>query len=170
MRALSEAMSAHLAQEVTMLATCWKLTRRDETVLGFTDHDVDLVVDEVLYKARSGMTPTAVSSSLGLAVDNMDIEGLLDDEAITEADIIAGAYDGAKIDVFMVNYADIEAGAIALTKGWLGEVTLKGKQFIVDVRRVSARSCNRPLERSIRRLAGRIWVMGDARRTLQCSR
>jgi uncharacterized phage protein (TIGR02218 family) len=137
MHVLSTALSDHLAQEVTTLATCWKLTRKDATVLGFTDHDVDLVVDAVLYKARAGMTATAVTSSLGLQVDNMDIEGLLSDEAIAEVDVIAGKYDYAAVEVFIVNYKDIAAGKLALTTGWLGEVTLKGQQFVAEVRSLS---------------------------------
>lgn len=139
MRTLSEDLSAHIAQEVTTLATCWKVTRKDTTVLGFTDHDVDLVVDGTLYKARSGMTPTAVSASLGLQVDNMDIEGLLSDETITETDVIAGKYDYAEVSVFMVNYMDIGAGKLKLTTGWLGEVTLKGQQFVAEIRSLSQR-------------------------------
>lgn len=139
MRMLSEAMEAHLSLDVTSLATCWKLTRRDAVVLGFTDHDADIHVGDVLYKARGGMTPTAVSSSLGLQVDNMDIEGLLSDDAITEVDVIAGAYDYAEVSVFMVNYREVEAGILPLTTGWLGEVTLKGQQFVAEVRGISQR-------------------------------
>lgn len=137
MQTLSPALSSHLAQEVTTLATCWKLTRKDTTVMGFTDHDVDLVVDSVLYKARTGMTPTAVTSSLGLQVDNMDIEGLLSDDAIAEADVIAGKYDHAAVEVFLINYKDIAAGKLSLATGWLGEVTLKGQQFVAEVRGLS---------------------------------
>lgn len=137
MQQLSTALSNHLAQEVTTLATCWKLTRRDNVVLGFTDHDADIVIDNVTYKARTGMTPTAVTSSLGLQVDNMDIEGLLSDEAITEIDIIAGKYDYAAVEVFIVNYMDVVAGKLSLTHGWLGEVTLKGQKFVVEIRSLS---------------------------------
>ncbi|MFN7451682.1 MAG: DUF2163 domain-containing protein, partial [Alphaproteobacteria bacterium] len=79
MRSFSQGLSNHLAQEVTTLATCWKVTRRDGAVLGFTDHDKTLTFQGVTYKAQTGMTPTAVSSSLGLAVDNLDIEGMLSD-------------------------------------------------------------------------------------------
>ncbi|MFZ4124576.1 MAG: DUF2163 domain-containing protein [Rickettsiales bacterium] len=137
MQNVSTALSSHLAQEVMTLATCWKLTRKDNVVLGFTDHDVDIVFSGVTYKARSGMTPTAVTTSLGLQVDNLDIEGLLSDDAITEADVLAGVYDYAAVEVFIINYKDVSAGKLSLTTGWLGEVTLKGQQFIAEVRSLS---------------------------------
>jgi hypothetical protein len=41
------AFTQHLADEVTTLATCWKSTRRDGAVLGFTDHLRDLELDGV---------------------------------------------------------------------------------------------------------------------------
>ena len=42
MKTISAGLAQHLAGEVTTLATCWKITRRDSVVLGFTDHVFDL--------------------------------------------------------------------------------------------------------------------------------
>jgi hypothetical protein len=54
MKTISTALAEHLAGDVTTLATCWKITRRDGVVLGFTDHVRDLDVDGVTYRAASG--------------------------------------------------------------------------------------------------------------------
>ncbi|MDH3770986.1 MAG: DUF2163 domain-containing protein [Nitrospirota bacterium] len=53
-KTISSALTQHLAGEVTTLATCWKITRRDSVVQGFTDHVLDLEIDRVTYKAASG--------------------------------------------------------------------------------------------------------------------
>ena len=103
MKSLTTAMQLHLAGEVTTLATCWKLTRRDGAVMGFTDHDQSITVGEVTYQAESGFTPSAVHSSSALNVDNLDVEGMLDNAAISEADVLAGRYDYAEISIFRVN-------------------------------------------------------------------
>lgn len=134
MKTLTSATETHLAQEVTTLTTCWKMTRRDSTVMGFTSHDRDIVVDSVTYKAASGFTPTAIASSSALNVDNLDLEGMLTDQSITEADIMAGLYDFAEIEIFMVNYAAPEDGQVMLRRGWLGEVSFSGNHFIAEVR------------------------------------
>ncbi len=42
MRAIPSSLAAHLSGEVTTLCRCWRLTRRDGTASGFTDHDRDL--------------------------------------------------------------------------------------------------------------------------------
>lgn len=143
MKPLSPALQAHLAQQVTTLATCWKLTRRDGTVMGFTDHDRDLTVAGSVYAAATGFTPTAVSSSSALNVDHMDVEGMLSSGAISEADLMAGRYDHAEILVFQVNYQDTEQGTLPLRTGWLGEVELRGGRFVAEVRGLAQRLSQR---------------------------
>lgn len=134
MKTLSTTLAGHLAQETLSLAQCWKITRRDGAVLGFTGHDADIFYEEVTYQAASGFTPSAVASQASLAVDNMDIEGVLDSAAITEADILAGRYDFAQVETFLVNYADLSQGRVSLRSGWLGEVQLSRQQFVAEVR------------------------------------
>jgi uncharacterized phage protein (TIGR02218 family) len=89
MKNISVALATHIAGEVTTLATCWKLARRDNVVFGFTDHDTDITVDSIIYKAASGFTPSAVQNTVSLSVDNLDVEGMLSAGNITEADIMA---------------------------------------------------------------------------------
>lgn len=139
MKTLSFALTNHLQQEVTTLATCWKLTRRDGTVMRFTDHDRDIVFEANMYLAATGFTPTAVSGSAGLAVDNLDVEGMLDSSALTEEDIHAGKYDHAELEVFMVNYASPSDGKLPLRTGWLGEVRYTDGKFVAEVRGLTQR-------------------------------
>ncbi len=139
MKQISTALATHLAGEVTTLATCWKLTRRDNTVFGFTDHDIDIILDSVVYKAASGFTPSTIQNTASLSVDNLDIEGMLNDGSITEVDIMAGLYDFAEIEIFRVNYNDLTQGILKLRRGWLGEVSLAKQQFIAEVRGLTQR-------------------------------
>lgn len=134
MRTASSNMAAHLAGEVTSLAVCWKLTLVGGTVMGFTDHTSDLTVSSQLYKAATGFSPTSVETKDKFSVDNLDVAGILDAAAITEADIMAGKYDFAEIEIFMVNVTDLTQGIITHRRGWLGEVTLKNGQFVAEVR------------------------------------
>lgn len=137
MKSITSNLATHLAGEVTTLATCWKLTRKDAVVMGFTDHDTDLTVDSVVYKAASGFTPSAIESNSSLAVDNLEIEGMLDSAAIKETDVMAGLYDFAGVEVFIVNFADISQGKLKLRRGWLGEVSTAGGRFVAEMRGLS---------------------------------
>lgn len=134
MKQASAQLAAHLEGEVTTLATCWKVTRTDGVVLGFTDHDRDLVVDGLSYRASSGFRRTAIRSSASMAVDNLDLEAVLDSEAITDADLRAGRYDRAEVEVFLINWADPAMGVLRLRRGWLGDVTIRDHMAVAELR------------------------------------
>lgn len=134
MKQISAELKTHLVGEVTTLATCWKITRRDAVMLGFTNHDRNLSFDSLEYKAASGFTPSAIENSPALNVDNLDVEGILSSGSITEADIMAGRYDFAEIEIFQVNYQDLTQGALKLRRGWLGEVSFHQDYFVAEVR------------------------------------
>lgn len=134
MRTASAGLNAHLSGEVTSLAICWKLSLVDNSIMGFTDHTSDLTISSQLYKAATGFSPTSIETKDRFSVDNLDVAGILDSSSITEADIMAGKYDFAEIEIFMVNVTDLTQGRIVHRRGWLGEVSLKNGQFIAEVR------------------------------------
>lgn len=138
MQTLSPALSAHLQAEVTSLATCWQLTLRDGTIMGFTDYSSSITIEERVYEAQTGFTPSAIVSTNSFAVDNLDIEGMIDSDVITREDIIAGRFDFAELEVFMVNYQDVSQGLLSLKRGWLGELSLSNGKFVAEVRGLTA--------------------------------
>ncbi len=98
-------LKAHLAGGATTLSRCFAVTRKDGVVLGFTDHDRDLVFDGISFRAESGMTAKAIQQGTGLSVDNSEAFGALKSDAIVEEDILAGRYDGAEVRAWLVNWA-----------------------------------------------------------------
>jgi uncharacterized phage protein (TIGR02218 family) len=134
MQNISEKLINYMQCEVTTLATCWQLKLRDGAVLGFTEADFDLKIDNVVYQANTGLWSSAIESSTKLNADNLEVEGLLESEFITEQDILAGRYDHAEVAVFMVNYLDVSAGKLQLRTGWLDDVSLSGHRFYAEVR------------------------------------
>lgn len=139
MKSASPALAAHLAGEVTTLATCWRLERADGWVRGFTDHDRELVVDGLTYVASTGFLPSAIKTASDLSVDNLDVDGFLDDAALRAEDLIAGLFDGARIEVFIVNWADLGQGRLLLRKGFLGEIKRADQRFSAEIRGLSNR-------------------------------
>ena len=133
MKALTSQMRAHLKEEGTTLCFCWKLTRRDGEVLGFTDHDAPLVVGGTRYEARSGVAASALESSLGLSVDNMEAYGALSSGGLDESQLSVGFYDHAAVEIYRVNWADPRQ-YILVKKGTLGEVRRTQDSFTAEVR------------------------------------
>lgn len=134
MKTVSPALAAHLAGGAHTMATCWLVTRTDGQVFGFTNHDLDLLIDGVTYQAATGIDRSTIESRQGLSVDNADAVGFLDSEAITDEDLRAGYWDHAEIRVFEVNWADLTMGDLKQMRGWLGEVALEDAKYRAELR------------------------------------
>ena len=124
--------------ELTTLAFLWRLVRSDGVALGFTSHDRDLVRDRFVYRATPGMRPSAIRWSDGFAVDDLDVEGALTSDAITEADLRGGRWDGARLRLSAVDWADTAAAPIILLEATLGAVSVRDGAFSVALRGPSA--------------------------------
>lgn len=142
MKTISPALKAHLQGEVTTIATCWKATLTNNQVYGFTDHTEDITFDSVTFEASTGFTPSNIQATNDLAVDNLEVHGLLSSDAISEADIMAGLWDYATVEVFIVNWADLTQGALYLRKGELGNVKINRSSFIAEMRGMMQRLTN----------------------------
>lgn len=127
-------MTAFLEPDLTTIALCWRLERRDGAALGFTGHDRDLDIDGLRYRAAPGMLPSAIGLSDGFEPDTLDIEGALSGDAISAADLRAGRWDGASVSVFMVDWEAPGDERLALARGELGEVSIRGDAFEAELR------------------------------------
>jgi len=138
MKALSAGLETHLRSGTTTLCHCWKLTRRDGTAFGFTDHDRRVHFAGTDFEAAGGFSASAIEASEGLAVDNLDVMGALVSGRLTEGDLAAGLYDDAEIEIWRVNWQNASE-RVLLRKGNLGEVTRAGQSFTAEVRGLAHR-------------------------------
>lgn len=92
------------AGELDTVATWWRIFRRDGVCLAFTTHDRDLVFGGIRHRAAPGMLPSAIRLSMGLSDDEATVEGALTHAAIREADVIAGRFDGARVEMGVVDW------------------------------------------------------------------
>lgn len=132
----SAGILAHLATGATTICQCWAVSRRDEVVLGFTDHDRDLAFEGIVFRAASGMTARALQTGTGLAVDNSEAVGALSDASVSEADLMAGRFDGAEVQNWIVNWQDVGQRLMQF-RGTFGEVSRAGGAFRAELRGLS---------------------------------
>ena len=152
-------LSEHVKEEVTSLCHCWRVLRRDGVVLGFTDHDRVLSVAGTACQPESGMIASEARKSLGLAVDTVDVEGAFSSSAIAADDIIAGRFDGAVVEVWLVNWRTPEDAALIRVMT-IAKTTSADGRFVAELNsRMAA------LDRPNGRLIGRSCdaELGDAR-------
>jgi uncharacterized phage protein (TIGR02218 family) len=161
-RNIPPALQAKLSSGVTTLARCWIIARRDGGTMGFTDHDVDLTVAGTLCHADTGLAASEATARLGLQVDGSEIAGALADDSLAEADLAAGRYDAAAIEMHLVDWSEPSL-SVLLAKGVLGEVRREGSAFAAEFRSLAHR-LDEP--------SGRLYTatcsadLGDARCTI----
>lgn len=150
---------SHLVTGATTVCRAWTVRRRDGLVLGFTDHDRDLVVDAVVCRADTGMTARALQQTTGLSVDNSEAFGALSAAAITEDDLAAGRFDGAEVRAYLVNWAAPTDLALQF-RGSLGEISRVDGSFKAELRGLTD-LLNRPYGMAY--TPGCSAVLGDSR-------
>jgi len=136
MKTLPAGLQAHLDSGTTTLAWCWRLTRADGQVFGFTDHDLPLTFDGTTFEPESGFTASEIRTGSDLSVDAQDAEGVLTSTTITETDILDGRWDNAEIEIWRVNWQDV-AQRVLMRRGAIGQVRRGRVQFVAEMRSLS---------------------------------
>lgn len=133
MRRIDPRLQARLDGGATTLCRCWRVTRRDGAVMGFTDHDRPIEFDGTVFHAEAGLDASALQTGNGLSVDNAQAVGALSHGGISEEDLRAGRYDGARVDHWLVDWSDPEL-RVHLFRGSIGEIRRTETSFEAELR------------------------------------
>ena len=139
MKNIAPELLSHLQQSVTTLATCFKITRDDGVVLGFTSLDRNLIIDNLIYQSTDSLLSSAIESTADFTPDNLDIQGILSHDFINETDLLSGLYDDATVDVFRVNYNYLpnnltDKRILWLRRAIIGSVAFENGTFVAELR------------------------------------
>lgn len=96
----------HWQDCLTRWAQCWKITRADGEVFAFTSLDRDLDFRGLTYKSCASLVAGGAQMfSAPGAAGNLELTGIIADDAIGAADLLGGKFDGAEIEIWMVPWA-----------------------------------------------------------------
>ncbi|MFZ2995090.1 DUF2163 domain-containing protein [Sphingobium sp.] len=126
-------VAERLDARVNTLAFCWRIERRDGVTIGLTSHDRDLDVGGLRYRAAAGMVPSAIRSGTGLEGEDSDLAGALSSDAISEADLMAGRWDGAALELRLTQWEEPGALWLLLARGEIGAVARTGAAFSAEL-------------------------------------
>ena len=125
---------AWFSQPLETVAVWWRIERCDGVALGFTSHDRDLVFAGLRHRTAPGMVPSAVRRTATFEPDSAEVEGALSHDAIGEADLAAGRFDGARVSMGLVDWQTLEAEA--LFTGTIGSVGREGERFSAELQSI----------------------------------
>lgn len=132
-------MSAINQGPLTSLAFCWEIERGDGAGIGITTHDQAIERDGVTYVAEPGVTPAAITRGLGLEPHSAEVAGALTASGLTEIDLAIGRWNGARVQLTALDWANPDGDPIAMLSGELGEVSTAGESFSAELKGASAR-------------------------------
>jgi len=132
-----------LEGELTSIAFCWRLERRDGLAIGLTAHDRDLAIEGLVHRAAPGMTPSAIRREDGLDAETGDAGGALSAGAIRADDLAAGRWDGARVTLFAADW-NAPGRRVPLSEGSVGAVEMTERGFTAELRG-SAAALDRPV-------------------------
>lgn len=159
MREVSEEFAARLAGGVTTTCLCWEIARGDGFVLRLTELDGPLMVAGETYLPGAGLEGVEFVQTASLAPGRAAARGALSHDAITEEDLEAGLWDGARVDVWRVDWQAPDHRVHVWT-GRISEVARGALGFEAQLVSLKA-DLERPLGRIFARRCDA--VLGDAR-------
>lgn len=119
---------------VTTRTQIWTFTLRDDSVLRYTRHDAPIASGGHTFKPSIGTTPSAIDRDVDLKASNMEIDVLIDDVEISEADLRSRKLDGARIEVVDVDWTDPDGEPqIVLLIGQLGTMQMAGRTAVLSL-------------------------------------
>ena len=161
MQDLPNEFQERLKSEALTLCTCWILTRRDGLVLRLTDHDLALTIEGEVFEPGASIDAGRFVRAEGVKPGQAAGVGALSSDAVTEEDLLAGLWDGCRIEVFQVDWRAPELGTRHLWNGFLSEIQFNASgAFEAELVSLKA-DLERPIGRVIQRRCDA--QLGDAR-------
>lgn len=90
------------------------------------------------YTPLESVSGTAVTASSDLAIDNIEVSGILGD-AIQRTDMVSDLFNGALVEIMRVDYENLGYGHVTTFKGYITEVLLEDGKYLAEVSGISHR-------------------------------
>ena len=133
MRTPSFSFQQALEDNNTIFGTYTRITRRDGHILRLVDLDVDSPIGGELFLSAGGSGRTAVEVSAGLSADNFDLRGIYDSDLISEDELLAGAFNHSKVEIFLAVHGAPAIETYPLLEGFFGKISYDTGQFSIQV-------------------------------------
>lgn len=133
----NEDLAAHLAGESLTLAYAWLVTARNGKQVALTNHDQPLSFAGHTFEPGFGFDGSAASLSAQMRAGHQSALGFLSSDNLSEAELAAGVWDRARVEVYAVNWKDPQMHQL-LRRGELGEVERDSGTFRAEFRSLAA--------------------------------
>jgi len=138
----SAGLAAHLADHSHSMCWLLRLQLKDGTVIGLSDHDVDINFDvgggTVRYRADPGLIISDIVQTATFDSDNFEASVPIGD-LVTRAALIGGRYNGAVAKLFQINWKQPSQGALKYLMGTVTQARPEGDLAVFEVQSEKAK-------------------------------
>jgi len=133
----------YLAQTSLSLAICWTVTPNFGPAVAGTSWSTSLSglpgYASIVFDSNTGIVPSKIVTSDGIHAPDIEVDILFNDQGFTEADILAGRWFGAVVELFYTNPDDLTMGQILLppSGGRIAEIISLGSMARITVRGIN---------------------------------
>jgi len=128
------ALEAAIADGAPTLAYALRIQRTDGQVFGFTSASRSAVISGVTYDAAQGLGISSISTSIGLDVDNLELQTLNDGTLFTREDVLGGIWANSAFLIFRYDWRTPANGIEPMLAGTIGNVTLRDDRIVAELR------------------------------------
>jgi len=107
-------------------ARCILIQRKDGVNIAATNCSYPLIIDSITYQPEAGQF-TDIEKSREPEGSDSSMNGILiSDNGVTIEDIRLGLFEGATVEIFIINWRDTSSSKLILFSGYFSESTLRG--------------------------------------------
>jgi uncharacterized phage protein (TIGR02218 family) len=92
--------------------------------------------DGIVHRAAPGMLPSAIRRTADLSPDSAEVQGAPTHDSIPAADLAAGRFDGAAVEIGVVDWENLDRAV--LYRGEIGGVSEEAGSFSAELRSAKA--------------------------------
>lgn len=118
-----------LKQRVGRLCRAWKIVRTDGTAFRFTTAQHSISVLGESYTPVGGVFGSAERREGSLSTHDVEFQGVITSDAITDDDLKAKKFDDAAVTEYLVDWQYPWAGPIITSKWWVTNVSFDGEKW-----------------------------------------
>ena len=130
---LTPSIKAIIESKAHRFANLWKLTKKDASVLRFTDFQKQIEFEGNTYNPIAVADQSAVVAAEGLSERNRSFAGYLSSSALTEDDLRSGLYNDATVQHYQVDWKYPWQGSLLSNTFFITEIKWTGQTWEADL-------------------------------------
>jgi uncharacterized phage protein (TIGR02218 family) len=133
MKSIGSNLARSLSEPTLGLVKCFKITLKNGEMLGFSECPEDIVVEDTLYRSCCGFEESGQSSFSDMTSGESSLVAIVDNVGVDIGEIISGKFDGAMVDIFMVDREHLSYGKISIISGSMDSIKISGERVYFNI-------------------------------------